>query len=188
MATIEEVDAAVAAAGAAPGVCLLHCVTAYPAPPAASNLRAIPALADRFGVPVGWSDHTRDATTALGALALGACLFEKHLTVDRSLPGPDHVASSTPDELAAYVNAIRELAGALGDGAKRPMEIERENRIYARRSVHAARDLTEGDELQPQDVVLLRPATGLAPDVAITGKRLRRAVGAGDPITADDLA
>jgi N-acetylneuraminate synthase/N,N'-diacetyllegionaminate synthase len=188
MATLEEVDRAVQAAAGAPGLCLLHCVSAYPAPVAEANLRAIPALAARHGLPVGWSDHTRGATTALGAVALGAALLEKHVTLDRTLPGPDHAASADPEEFAAYVAEVRALEAALGDGRKRPTPSEEENRVPARRSLHAARDLRAGQALRPGDVVALRPATGLPPGTAAEGLRLLRDVPGGAPLTAADVA
>ena len=120
---------------------MLHCVTAYPAPPAASNLRAIATLAERFAVPVGWSDHTLGAVTAVAAVALGASILEKHLTTDRDLPGPDHAASADPQDFGEYVAQVRITEESLGDGVKKPADVELENRTFARRSHHATRDL-----------------------------------------------
>jgi N-acetylneuraminate synthase/N,N'-diacetyllegionaminate synthase len=187
MATGEEVAAALAATSAAPGRCVLHCVSAYPAPAADANLRVIPALAARFGLPVGWSDHTVGTTTALGAVALGAALLEKHVTVDRGRSGPDHAASADPAGLADYVRAVRELEAALGDGEKRPMPSEAANRVAVRRSLHAARPLRAGQALTGDDVVALRPATGLPPATPLAGLRLAAAMAAGEPITAADV-
>lgn len=187
MATIDEVAVALDAARHAPGVCLFHCVTSYPAPPGASNLRAIVALSDRFALPVGWSDHTTGPTTAIGAVALGATLLEKHLTLDRAADGPDHSASADPDQFAEYVRAVRDVEAALGDGIKRPQEIELENRDLVRRSWHAARDLEPGVRIAPDDVVLLRPATGLAPAASPYGAEIVRRVAQGEPLTADDI-
>jgi N,N'-diacetyllegionaminate synthase len=188
MATEEEVAAALHAATAAPGVALLHCVTAYPTPVADANLRAIPTLAARFGVPVGWSDHTAGAVTAVAAVALGATVLEKHLTLDRGRPGPDHAASSDPEGFTAYVDAVRDAEAALGDGRKRPAAAEEENRRAARRSWHARRALAVGEVLADGDVEALRPATGLAPDVPVVGRRVARPVVAGAPLRAEDLA
>ncbi len=187
MATGEEVATALAATGAAPGRCVLHCVSAYPAPAAEANLRVIPALAARFGLPVGWSDHTEGATTALGAVALGAALLEKHVTLDRGRRGPDHRASADPPGLTAYVRQVRDLEAALGDGVKRPMPSEAANLAAVRRSLHAARALRPGQALTAADVVALRPATGLPPATPLAGLRLAAAVAAGDPITAADV-
>ncbi len=183
----DEVAAAVAATSAAPSVTLLHCVSAYPAPIAEANLRVIPALAQRHGIPVGWSDHTLGSTSAVAAVALGATVLEKHMTTDRLLPGPDHAASLEPDELAAYVVAARDAWSALGDGIKRRMPSEVENATLVRRSWHAARDLPVGHTLGAEDAVTLRPELGLAPFVEVAGARMLRPVNAGDPITSADV-
>lgn len=187
MATLDEVARAVDAAAAAPALALLHCVTAYPAPVAASNLRAIATLAERFGVPVGWSDHTEGSVTAVAAVALGASILEKHFTSDRRRPGPDHAASAEPHELAAYVAAVRAAEASLGDGVKRPAAVERENLPFARRSYHAARDLRPGERLAAADVALLRPAVGLPPAAEVVGRVVARPVAAGEPLVEEDL-
>ena len=119
MGSAAEVAAAVEACAPAPGTVLFHCVSAYPAPLEQCNLRAIPAMSAAHGLPVGWSDHTTGLTSALGAVALGASVLEKHVTTDRTRSGPDHAASLEPDALAEYVEQCRALAGALGDGVKR---------------------------------------------------------------------
>nr|WP_243751896.1 N-acetylneuraminate synthase family protein [Leucobacter weissii] len=187
MAELPEIDAALAAASAAPAVALFHCVSAYPAPPEDCNLAAIPALHERFGVPVGWSDHTLGADAALAAAALGARLFEKHFTLDRTLPGPDHQASLTPDELGDYAARIARAIAMLGDGRKRRMPSEEENAPLVRRSWHAARPLPRGHVLTAEDLVALRPETGLRPSQAIAGRRLARDLRAHDPITEEHL-
>jgi len=183
----DEVAAAVAATATAPSVTLLHCVSAYPAPIDEANLNVIPALAQRHGLPVGWSDHTLGSTSAIAAVALGATVLEKHVTTDRGLPGPDHAASLEPDELAAYVAAVRDARSALGDGVKRRMPSEVENATLVRRSWHAATDLPAGHALTPEDVVALRPEHGLVPSVAVVGGLTLRAIVAGDPITPADV-
>jgi N,N'-diacetyllegionaminate synthase len=182
-----EVEAAVEAARAAPGLVLFHCVSAYPAPLEDCNLRVIPALAARHGVPVGWSDHTPGLTSALGAVALGAAVLEKHVTIDRTRPGPDHAASLEPGELTDYVSETKALARALGDGRKRRMPSEEENAPLVRRSWHAARDLEAGTVLAPEDLVLLRPEGGAAPSVAVVGRSLVTAVRSGAPVRPVDL-
>ena len=188
LATLDEVAAAVDAARGAPGLALLHCVTAYPAPTAACNLRAISTLMERFALPVGWSDHTDEAAvTAVVAVALGASILEKHLTMDRNLSGPDHAASADPQGFASYVAAVRAAQACLGDGIKAPVEAEMENRIFARRSYHATRDLEPGDVVAKADVRLLRPATGLAPSVRVVGRVITRPVAAGRSLTAEDI-
>ncbi|TAK12830.1 MAG: N-acetylneuraminate synthase, partial [Acidobacteria bacterium] len=128
MASLADIDGAIRALEAAgtprSRITLMQCTTQYPAPFADANLRAIPALSRRFGVPVGFSDHTPGIEAAIAAVALGATIIEKHFTLDRTLPGPDHAASLEPPELNALVAAIRNVEAALGDGEKRPMPSE----------------------------------------------------------------
>ncbi|EWT07552.1 N-acetylneuraminate synthase [Intrasporangium chromatireducens Q5-1] len=188
MGTADEVADAVEACQEAPGLVLFHCVSAYPAPVQECNLLVIPRLMEQHGVPVGWSDHTPGLTTALGAVALGAPILEKHFTADRTLPGPDHLASLEPDDLAHYVRETKLLAQALGDGVKRRMPSEEENATLVRRSWHAATDLPAGTVLNRADLTLLRPEDGISPAVDVGGRRLARAVRAGAPLTDTDLA
>lgn len=183
MATLAEVGDAlltVRAAGAPP-VALLHCVSQYPAPLDACNLAAIATLRAAFGVPAGWSDHTPGGLASIAAVAAGASLIEKHLTIDCRLPGPDHAASLEPTEFAQLVRDIRAVERMRGDGVKRPAACELETRGVARRSLHAVRDLAPGERLRPEDVVALRPGTGLPPRVrdAVVGRALRVGVTAG---------
>ena len=187
MGTDLEVAAAVEASSEAPGFALFHCVTAYPAPLVECNLRSIPAMARAYGVPVGWSDHAVGSVSALGAVALGASLLEKHLTLDRALPGPDHAASLEPGELAQYVKDAKGLARALGDGMKVRQPSEEENAPLVRRSWHAAVDLAPGDVLASSQVVLLRPEGGVTPAISIDGRVVARTVSAGAAITEADL-
>ncbi len=187
LGTLEEVAAALRAAAPAAGVALLHCVTAYPAPTDASNLRAMVTMSDAFGVPVGWSDHTEGYVTAVASVTLGASILEKHFTTDRGLAGPDHAASADPEQFAAYVSAVRAVEAALGDGVKQPAAAEAVNREHARRSYHARRDLQPGTVVQPDDVCLLRPATGLPPASPLVGRVITRHVRAGQALTAEDL-
>jgi N,N'-diacetyllegionaminate synthase len=187
MGDLEEVDAAVRAAAGAPGLCILHCVTAYPTPVEASNLRALCTLDRRFRVPVGWSDHTGGSVTAVAAIALGAAMLEKHFTLDRSLPGPDHAASEDPDSFRAYVRDVRAAESALGDGVKRPADVERANRLHARRSYHARVPLRAGQTIGTDDVLLLRPARGLAPSADVVGRICARDIAQGEPLYAGDV-
>ena len=197
LATPEEVDAAVAAieegAGAAerrPPVVLLHCVSLYPLCPGDANLRALPALRARTGCLVGWSDHSPGHTLAVGALALGACVIEKHFTDDRRRPGPDHPFAMEPDDFRAMVTAIRELELALGDGEKRPRSGETDERTWARRAVYAARPLPAGTLIEARDLKVVRPALGLPPAAlaGLLGRRLGRALEADEPLHAEDCA
>lgn len=143
---------------------LLHCTTAYPAPIASVNLRAMTTMSAAFGLPVGYSDHTLGTEVAIAAAALGASVIEKHLTLDRTLPGPDHEASTEPAEFAAMVERIRNITCALGDGVKAASEVERSNMVVARRVLLAARDLAPGHPLTPQDIRILRHGNGMSPE------------------------
>jgi N-acetylneuraminate synthase/N,N'-diacetyllegionaminate synthase len=180
MCTLDEVAHAVAVIRESgdPPLALFHCVTSYPAAPADSNLRAIGALRAAFRVPVGWSDHTEGLAVSVAAVAAGAQLLEKHFTLDRGLPGPDHRASLEPDELRGLVEAVRLTESALGDGVKRPVPAEISIAAAARRSLHAARTLPAGHVLESGDFVSLRPGTGLSPAVRdrLVGRKLRVAV------------
>lgn len=187
MGTDAEVAAAVEASSEAPGLALFHCLTAYPAPLPECNLRAIPAMMAAYGVPVGWSDHTPGSVSALGAVALGATLLEKHFTIDRTLPGPDHAASLEPGELATYIQEARALVRALGDGVKVRQPSEQANAPLVRRSWHAAVDLVPGLRLTHEHTVLLRPEGGIPPEVAIEGRIVTRVVPKGSQITEADL-
>ena len=184
MSTLAEVAEAVQVVreNGDPPLALFHCVTSYPAAASDCNLRALAAMEAAFGVPVGWSDHTEGIQVSLAAVAAGARLLEKHFTVDRDLPGPDHRASLEPGELAALVQAVREVGSALGDGVKRPMLSELANAAVARRSLHASRPLPAGHVLEAADLIALRPGTGLPPAFRdrLTGRTLRVAVERGE--------
>ena len=145
-------------------ITVLHCSTAYPTPMTDVNLRAMQTLADELpGVRVGYSDHTEGIEVAVAATARGARVIEKHLTLDRGLPGPDQRASSEPGEFAAMVMAIRHIEVALGDGVKRPAPAELANRDVARRSLVAARDIAEGDLFTEENLTVKRPGSGVSP-------------------------
>jgi N,N'-diacetyllegionaminate synthase len=193
MGTLEEVRVAVgwyeAMRGSREGLSLLHCTSAYPAPDAALNLRAMQTLAHSFDVPVGYSDHSEGAEASLAAAALGACIIEKHLTLNRNMPGPDHRASMEPQAFAAMVTSIRRIEQMLGDGEKRPNEAERNTAQVARRSVVLDRDVVAGQALHPSDLAMRRPATGISPVNAaeVVGRCLRRAGHAGQVLFWEDL-
>jgi len=144
-------------------VTLMHCVTQYPAPPSAVNLRAMDTMAQAFGLPVGYSDHTLGCDVALAAVARGACVLEKHFTLDRNLPGPDHAASLEPDELTRLISGIRTIEAALGSSRKAPADAEVANRAIARRSIVAARLIRRGDLLSADALTTKRPGHGISP-------------------------
>jgi N-acetylneuraminate synthase len=142
---------------------LLHCVSNYPAREADINLRAMLTMRQAFGLPVGFSDHTVGVSVAVAAVALGACVIEKHFTLDRSLPGPDHRASLQPDELRVMVGSIRDVETALGDGIKRPAVKELGTARVARRSVVSQIDIPSGATITAEMLAIKRPGTGIPP-------------------------
>ena len=144
-------------------VTLLHCTTEYPAAPHSINLRAMATLSNAFGLPVGFSDHSRGIHVAVAAVALGATVIEKHLTLDRTLPGPDHGASIEPDELAAMIASIRDVEVALGDGRKVPAPEEIANRLIARRSLVATKPIRRGERFSEQNLGVKRPGAAYLP-------------------------
>jgi sialic acid synthase SpsE len=190
--TLAEVGEAIDALrrGGCPELVLLHCVTSYPAPAREANLRAMQAMRSAFGLPVGFSDHTEGIACGIAAAALGACAIEKHFTLDRNLPGPDHRASVEPDELAALVAGVRAANSALGNGVKQPAPCEEANLPLIRKSLVAASDLAPGTRLERGMIEIKRPLGGIAPGQLeqILGRSLRHGVGADMPITWDDLA
>lgn len=192
MGSLEEVEAAVKVVERAgnPPLVLFHCVTNYPTDPVDCNLRAMETLRSRFRVPVGWSDHTVGTDISLAAVALGAETLEKHFTLDRTLPGPDHVASLEPSELAAMVRAIRRVESALGDGKKEPKACEIAIAPVARKSLHWKNDLQEGATVEAKNVAALRPGTGISPDklAAYVGRRVAREVRQGQMVSEQDFA
>ena len=191
MSTLTEVSEAVAIILAAGNrqLSLLHCVTEYPAPFAEVNLRAMVTLKGTFGFPVGYSDHTPGLEIAVAAVALGASIIEKHFTLNRDLPGPDHLASLEPDELARMVRVIRNVEQALGDGVKAPAPCELKNIPIARRSVVAERDIEAGELLLPENVAIKRPGNGIQPRdfEKVMGRAVAIKINAGDVITWEDL-
>ncbi len=144
-------------------VTVLHCVTEYPAPVEATNLRAMDTLREAFDLPVGLSDHTDGIAVPIAAVARGATLIEKHFTLDRSLPGPDHEASLEPHELRKMVQGIRDAEAALGTARKVPTKPEWKNRPTIRKSLVATRQIQEGEEFTPDNLGVKRPGDGLSP-------------------------
>ena len=170
-------------------IVLLHCVSNYPADPASVNLRAMHTMASAFGLPVGFSDHTRGIEVPTAAVALGARVVEKHFTLDRRMDGPDHAASLEPDELKSMVSAIRNVEAALGDGRKRPVESEADTAVVSRKSIVAARDVSAGTVLRNEMIAMKRPGTGLPSAMIphILGRSLKQDVAADTLITLDML-
>lgn len=200
MADIAEVGEAVSAMGAAreragcvtpltEWLTLLHCTSNYPTRAEDVNLRAMLTLRERFQVPVGYSDHTEGAAIAVAAVALGASVVEKHFTLDRALPGPDHRASLAPGELAAMVREIRAVELGLGDGVKAPRPAELPVRDLVRRSVTLTRAVRRGERIDAADLALLRPGGGIPPkDLArVAGQRAARDLAAGSTLVWEDL-
>jgi pseudaminic acid synthase len=187
MAQLGDIEDALAAARGEGNerIVLLHCAIGYPPAWEDLNLRAIPAMAAAFRVPVGYSDHSSGHTADVAAVALGAAVIEKHFTIDTSLPGPDHSFALDPNELAAMVRAIRETEASLGTGEKRRAAAEDELYRVARRSLFAAVDIPKGTVITREMIAVLRPGTGLAPrylDVVV-GRAARADIRANDPIT-----
>lgn len=144
-------------------IILLHCNTEYPTPMCDVNLKAMLEMRDRFGVRVGYSDHTKGIEVPVAAVALGAEVIEKHFTLDKTLPGPDHVASLEPSELKAMVDAIRNVEMALGNGHKHVTDSERKNISIARKSIVAAHEIKAGDLFTEDNITVKRPGDGISP-------------------------
>jgi N-acetylneuraminate synthase/N,N'-diacetyllegionaminate synthase len=191
MADMVEVAAAVDTIRAAgdPPLALLQCVSSYPADPADADLRAIETMRRAFAVPVGWSDHTLGIETALAAVTLGAAIVEKHLTLDRGRPGPDHRASLEPDAFRSMVDGIRIVESAVGDGRKQRTAAEADTAAVARRSLRWLSDLPAGTVVEADHLVALRPADGLPPSTwtRLVGRATRQAVRGGSLVRLDDV-
>lgn len=167
MATLGEIEAAIdvleQAGTPRAQLTVLHCTTEYPTPMCEVNLRAMQSISTALGVAVGYSDHTHGIEVAIAAVALGATVIEKHFTLDRQLPGPDHKASLEPEELKAMVSAIRNIEAALGDGIKRLTPSEARNKPVARKSIVAATEIRKGEVFTANNLTAKRPGTGISP-------------------------
>lgn len=146
---------------------VLQCTTNYPAAPKDANLRAMVLLGKALNAPFGYSDHTTTSTSAIAAVALGACIVERHFTLDKGMEGPDHSSSSDPEEFRALVSSLREVEACLGSGEKTPCEAERKNAPGMRRSLFAARDIAAGETLDWTNMIFQRPGTGIAGAMAL---------------------
>lgn len=171
-------------------IILLHCVSNYPAAPEEVNLRAMLTMKAAFGLPVGYSDHTLGIEIGISSAALGACVLEKHFTLDSTLPGPDHRASAEPAELKRLIRGIRMIEAAMGDGRKVATESERDTARVARKSLVAAIDIAAGTELSEDLIAIRRPGTGLAPIMKphLVNRKLKISVAAGDLLRLEDVA
>jgi N,N'-diacetyllegionaminate synthase len=192
MSYLEEVDVAVRAVRAAGNqdLVLLHCTSNYPADPADVNLRAMIVLGQAFQVPIGYSDHSNGLEIAMAAVAMGACVLEKHFTLDRSLPGPDHQASLEPAELEGLIRGIRKVEVSLGSGRKEPAESEKSTAAVSRKSIVARIDIQAGTVLDDMHLIMMRPGTGL-PSIMlpyVLGRKAQVNIPAGTLISFEMLA
>ncbi|MFI5204421.1 MAG: N-acetylneuraminate synthase family protein, partial [Flavobacteriales bacterium] len=170
-------------------ITILHCNSQYPTPLEDVHLHAMKTIAAEFGVPVGYSDHTLGIEVAVAAVALGATVIEKHITLDKTMPGPDHKASIEPDELKTMVRLIRQVEIALGGVEKKPTPSETTNLIPARKSIHIARDLKSGHVLTEKDLTTKRPGNGISPMKwdEVLGKRIKTDKKQGDILLWQDI-
>ena len=192
MCTLGELEQAVAAIEETGNrrFALLHCVSNYPSAPADVNLRAMRTMATAFRVPVGYSDHTLGIEVAVAAAALSAAVIEKHFTLDRELPGPDHRASLEPAELRQMMTSIRNVEAALGNGRKRPAACELNTAAVARKSLVAAVPIRAGTRLTNDSIAVRRPGTGLPPAMRslLVGRAALRDIAAGALLNLDMVA
>ena len=191
MSTLDEIEDAlkVIRERGIEDIVLLHCVTSYPAKIEDANLRVIETLRRRFKLPVGFSDHTFGITAPIAAAVLGAVLIEKHFTLDRTLPGPDHRASLEPDELKDMIRAIRDVEKGLGDGIKKPTEDEERIKKIVRRSIVAKVEIPKGTVITEDMLDLKRPGTGIGPKYLneVIGKKAKQDVKPDELITFEKL-
>jgi N-acetylneuraminate synthase/N,N'-diacetyllegionaminate synthase len=191
MAYLSEIESAVRAIRETGNsrLAVLHCVSSYPAPAEDLHLNKMATISRAFDVPVGFSDHTVGPLGAVAAVAMGACIVEKHFTLDKNLPGPDHRFSADPREVKEWVHAIRNTYRSLGQSIVEPTTDEMEMRKIARRSVVAARDLAQGEILKLEDLAFKRPGTGIPPAHVsyLVGHRVRRDLRKDDLVTFEAL-
>lgn len=191
MSTLSEVEAAVGTIEDAGNqqLILLHCVSNYPAAPADINLRAMDTLRSAFQYPVGYSDHTLGTHVSLAAVVLGACVLEKHFTLDKNLPGPDHRMSLKASELTDMITMVRSVESAMGTGRKWPVAAEMPTKEVAQKSIVAARDIPVGKSLEPDDLTLRRTGAGLPPPYLqqIIGRKTSHSISLNQVITTGML-
>lgn len=191
MATLAEIDEAVTAAkrAGATQIALLKCNSAYPAPPEEMNLRTIPHMAEGFGIPVGLSDHTLGIEVPIAAVAIGACIIEKHFTLSRDIPSPDSAFSIEPHELKALVDAVRTAEKALGRVYYGVSEKETQSRVF-RRSLFVVKDMKAGETFTQENVRSIRPSYGLPPKFLkeVLGRKSTRDIKCGTPLSWDCIS
>ncbi len=191
MATLSEVEEAVSTIRGEDNdnIILLHCVSNYPPRMEDANIKAIVTMQRAFQLPVGYSDHSPGIIVSLGAVALGACVIEKHITIDKSLPGPDHPYALEIDEFREMVRQIRLLESALGNGIKGPAEAEIPERKWARRGIYAAADIPRGTAITREMLKVVRPCAGLEPKYIdlVVGRVARKDIAAHEPIEWGDV-
>ena len=179
MCSIADIEAAIAVLreNGAGEITLLHCNTQYPTPMGDVNLRVMDTLRRHFDVPVGYSDHTVGIEVPIAAAALGACVIEKHFTLDHAMEGPDHRASLEPDELKLMISGVRNIEKALGNDEKKPSKSEKENIGIVRKSIVALREIKEGELFTESNLTVKRPGTGISPMhwFDVIGKRAHKA-------------
>ncbi len=167
MATLDEIrgamDVMIDAGLDKNDLTILHCNTEYPTPISDVNLKALLTIRDELEVKVGYSDHTLGIEVPIAAVAMGATVIEKHFTLDRTLPGPDHAASLEPDELKAMVSAIRNIEKAMGSGVKKPSHSETNNIVVVRKSIIAKKDIKKGEKFSEENLTVKRPGSGISP-------------------------
>lgn len=170
-------------------ISVLHCTTDYPTAMNDVNLNAMLSIQQHLNVPVGYSDHTLGIEIPIAAVAMGAVIIEKHFTLDKSLPGPDHKASLEPSELKAMVSAIRNLEMAFGSVDKQPTATEKKNMLVARKSIHLAKDLSKGHVLSESDLIMKRPGDGISPMKLknVVGKKLVRDIAMDNKLSWEDI-
>ncbi|MBP2029960.1 N-acetylneuraminate synthase/N,N'-diacetyllegionaminate synthase [Methanohalophilus levihalophilus] len=191
MSTLEEVEEAVSAIKeiGCNSLILLHCTSNYPARIEDCNLRAMKTMSDSLSLPIGYSDHTPDIYASIAAVAMGACVIEKHFTIDRNLPGPDHKASLEPEKLKEMIRGIRMVEKSLGSPIKAPVDAELEVRSVARRSIVAKIDIPMGAEITEDMISFKRPGTGISPKnlAQIVGSKSKQEIKKDTIITLDEL-
>jgi N,N'-diacetyllegionaminate synthase len=170
-------------------ISILHCTTDYPTAMENVNLKAMLTIQKKFQVPVGYSDHTLGIEVPIAAVALGAVIIEKHFTLNKDLPGPDHKASLEPNELKEMINAIRNIEIALGSPNKEPSEAEKKNMLVARKSIHIASSISKGHFITLDDIIMKRPGDGISPMEMehIIGKKIKRNLEGEHKLSWEDL-
>jgi sialic acid synthase SpsE len=170
----DAVNALVNAGTERSNISVLHCTTDYPTAMVDVNLNAMLSIKEHLDLPIGYSDHTLGIEVPIAAVAMGATIIEKHFTLDKTLPGPDHKASLEPEELKAMVVAIRNIEKAFGEAEKQPTETEKKNMLVGRKSIHLSKDLPQGHILSEEDLIMKRPGDGISPMqmATVVGKKL----------------